>query len=84
MKCLSMYVGINCGPLPDIPNGRTNIAPDTMLGSIAIYTCNPGHKLIGIDQRHCQLDSTWSGIEPKCICKFKCECTYIIIPMPMN
>lgn len=58
---------INCGPLPDIPNGRTNIAPDTMLGSIAIYTCNPGHKLIGIDQRHCQLDSTWSGIEPKCI-----------------
>lgn len=58
--------GINCGPLPDIANGKVVIAPDTRLGSTATYSCNAGFNLVGADTRRCQASGQWSGQEPSC------------------
>lgn len=57
---------VDCGNLPDIPNGDVNITPDTQLGSAAIYTCDTGFELNGNKLRRCQADGTWSGSEPTC------------------
>jgi CUB/sushi domain-containing protein len=62
-----MYIlGIDCGQLPDIANGKVDIQPDTRLGSKATYTCNPGFILQGRSTRTCQADGSYDGQEPYC------------------
>ena len=34
---------------------------------MAIYSCNSGYSLDGLERRTCQSDGQWLGIEPKCI-----------------
>ena len=68
------YTGIDCGPLPDIANGKVAITPDTRFGSTATYSCNTGHDLVGIATRRCKADGQWSGQEPRCDRKY-----YVII-----
>ena len=34
--------------------------------SLATYTCNEGHTLMGAVSRVCSLDGSWSGQEPSC------------------
>ena len=63
---LYILIGINCGLLPDIANGKVAIAPDTRLGSTATYSCNAGFNLVGPATRQCQASGQWSGQEPSC------------------
>ena len=73
-------IGIDCGPLPDIANGRVVIAPDTRLSSTATYSCNPGFNLVGAATRRCQANGEWSGQEPSCERKyFRLKQNYVII-----
>ena len=65
---------MDCGPLPDIPNGQVDISPDTNIGSSAVYACDFGYVLVGDEKRYCQDDGTWSGQEPICVRKFTCVC----------
>jgi len=55
----------DCGCLPDITNGRVELNPNTLPGSVATYSCNQGHSLIGDANRTCE-SGTWSGAEPTC------------------
>ena len=64
-----MYIGVNCGSLEDIDNGDVSIEPDTRFQSVATYSCNAGHQLVGSSRRQCQADATWSGREPSCVRK---------------
>uniref|UniRef100_A0A1X7VM60 Sushi domain-containing protein n=1 Tax=Amphimedon queenslandica TaxID=400682 RepID=A0A1X7VM60_AMPQE len=57
---------IDCGDLPDIANGEVSIAPDTMLGSNATYSCDDGYTLQGSSMRMCQANGEWSGSQPTC------------------
>ena len=60
---------IDCGTLPDPPNGVVDLTT-TNFESEAMYTCNLGHVLSGSNTRVCTLSGTWSGGEPVCSRKF--------------
>jgi len=53
------------GCLLNIINGRVELNPNTLEGSVATYICNQGHTRIGDATRTCQ-SGTWSGAEPTC------------------
>jgi len=55
----------DCGCLLNIINGRVELNPNTLEGSVATYICNEGHTRIGDATRTCQ-SGTWSGAEPTC------------------
>lgn len=55
----------NCSLL-SIEDGNVTIT-NTTLGGVAIYTCDTGLLLIGNMERTCQADSTWTGIDPRCV-----------------
>ena len=61
-----MNVGVCCGDLCDIANGKVEIAPDSKLGSSAKYSCNAGYILQGNGKRTCLASGEWSGEEPSC------------------
>ncbi len=72
-NCFSIFLDkkvIDCGPLPDIKNGKVEIVPDTKKASIATYFCDEGFLLYGKQQRVCSYGGKWSGRAPKCIRKF--------------
>lgn len=53
-------------PLPSpIQNGKFDFK-DRSLGSVVLYSCNPGYKLVGSDVRRCENTLSWSGDEPVC------------------
>ncbi|KAM4795753.1 membrane cofactor protein-like [Rhinophrynus dorsalis] len=57
---------ISCGPPGDTPNGQVEIE-DTLFGSRANYTCDPGYNMISrYNYRECQADGTWSNSVPVC------------------
>ena len=66
MLSILVYVGIDCGPLPDIPYGKISVKSDTKLGSVATYSCDPKYKLVGNSKRVCKSNGKWYGEEPKC------------------
>ena len=39
----------------------------TTIGSVAIYICNDGFVLMGVEARVCQNDGSWNGSIPQCI-----------------
>ena len=41
------------------------------IGSFATYSCNRGYKLVGVSNRMCQPDGTWSGKKPVCQSKYE-------------
>jgi len=55
----------DCGCLLNITNGRVELNPNTLPGSVATYFCNQGHTRIGDATRTCQ-SGTWGGAEPTC------------------
>ncbi|XP_037529106.1 CUB and sushi domain-containing protein 2 [Rhipicephalus sanguineus] len=58
-------------PLP-IPNGVVDVPPGSKLAvnTKAEYRCNTGYQLVGVAERFCQMDGTWSGQEPYCQAAF--------------
>jgi len=57
---------IDCGNLTNQDNGRVSHPTGTTFGQTAIYTCNPGYKLVGDSTRECQTTGVWSGSKPTC------------------
>ena len=66
IKFIVCLTGVDCGPLPNIADGKVSIAPDTRLRSVATYSCRDGFVLKGYETRECQKDGTWSNEEPAC------------------
>ena len=59
---------ISCAKLSDPANGSVKQS-GIVLGSRAVYSCNKGFELVGIEKRVCSYNGKWSGEAP--ICKRK-------------
>ena len=57
---------VDCGSLPDAPNGSVDHTAGTSLGQTAIYSCNTDYNLVGDSTRTCQATGNWSGSAPTC------------------
>ena len=57
---------VDCGGLSGPLNGQVRLT-GTLLGSMASFTCNSGHVLIGNHTRECLYDGTWSDEVPHCV-----------------
>ncbi len=57
---------VDCGPLMAPTNGAVGVA-STTFGSIAMYSCDDGFELVGVDTRECQATGVWSGAPPSCV-----------------
>ncbi len=75
-----MFAGIQCIPLPGIPNGMIEYGPDTtpnyMFRTTATYICNEGFSLdisVGNEVRTCVNDNgldnlgVFTGSQPTCV-----------------
>ena len=56
---------ITCGSLTSPANGSVS-TPLMTYGSMAIYSCSTGYKLVGEATSTCLSDGTWTGTAPKC------------------
>ncbi len=70
---------VDCGPLPDPPNGHVT-SSSTTLASVATFTCNPLYELHGVNVRACQTDGTWSGTQPTCALGTNLQCDVLRPP----
>ena len=61
-----MYLVIDCGTLPEPASGSVDLSDGSLVGAVAIYTCDPSFRLIGVDSRVCQENGSWSGEAPTC------------------
>ena len=61
---------IICPKLTDPTNGNVQVS-GLRPGSKAVYKCNVGHVLVGVDTRTCQNNGKWSAQAP--ICKRKSQ-----------
>ena len=68
VKLISLLKGeeIRCSNLTNPGNGRVNTTTN-QVGGTAVYTCDPGLVLLGLDERICQADGQWTGDQPFCI-----------------
>ncbi|XP_078687684.1 fibroblast growth factor receptor-like [Branchiostoma floridae x Branchiostoma belcheri] len=53
-----------CPELPHPTNG--NRTEGHLYGDIVSFSCNEGHELIGSENRTCQINQSWSGVQPIC------------------
>ena len=58
-------IAVDCGDLDDPENGDVDLT-GTSFGSRALYSCNRGFTLVGINRRVCQANGQWSGEAPSC------------------
>jgi len=71
MVTLSIFVTyannylVDCGDLDSPANGDVSYTTTTE-GSVADYSCDEGYDLVGVTQRICQSNNTWSGDVPTC------------------
>ena len=63
------YFATDCLNLTALSNGRVSLT-STAPGSVATYSCDNGYMLIGDPTRQCQVDGSWSRVEPVCKRKF--------------
>ncbi|XP_055886163.1 sushi, von Willebrand factor type A, EGF and pentraxin domain-containing protein 1-like [Biomphalaria glabrata] len=61
-----MCAPINCGKPPQIDHG-TYSADTTILGSLALYMCNPGYFLEDSSSLYCSEDGSWTQDLPQCL-----------------
>ena len=67
---LFFSVVVNCGAPPALPNGQ-NHGSDYSYNATVTYSCNAANfKLSGSQERTCQADGQWSGVQPACLGKF--------------
>jgi len=66
--CLSLLSTseIFCLTLRPPANGAVNVS-DVAVGSTAEYSCDGGFRLLGLKQRNCLQNGTWTGTEPTCM-----------------
>ena len=58
-------ISVPCPALNPPPRGRVEITSNGTT-SVADYSCSPGYILIGVGQRTCSTDRTWTSAEPTC------------------
>ena len=66
-KKIFTAVAIDCGSLPNPPNGAVDLSLGTQEGAIALYSCDEDFFLDGNIARQCLDSGSWSGNEPDCI-----------------
>ncbi|XP_019617776.1 PREDICTED: sperm receptor for egg jelly-like [Branchiostoma belcheri] len=66
-----------CQELPILNNG--NRTEGHLYGDTVIFSCNEGYEPIGSENRTCQSDQSWSGVQPNCSRKACPE-----LPLPNN
>ncbi|XP_078683131.1 uncharacterized protein LOC144917204 isoform X5 [Branchiostoma floridae x Branchiostoma belcheri] len=66
-----------CPELPILNNG--NRTEGHLYGDTVTFSCNEGYELIGSENRTCQANQTWSGVQPNCNRK-ACQ----VLPFPNN
>ncbi|XP_063237081.1 sushi, von Willebrand factor type A, EGF and pentraxin domain-containing protein 1 isoform X2 [Bacillus rossius redtenbacheri] len=54
-----------CEPLSNPELGAVTLS-GRLFGDRAAYTCEPGYHVVGLQERTCQADGTWSGSMPSC------------------
>jgi hypothetical protein len=59
------HIVLDCGPLLPPENGRVTLNTTTFL-SVASYSCNEQHVLVGTTVRICLITAQWSGSIPEC------------------
>ena len=59
-------VGISCGNLTVLSNGRVDTSAGISFGDTAMYSCDTGYMLSGPAERTCQADGQWNGSVPTC------------------
>ena len=52
--------------MPEPANGTVDLRDGSLVGAVAIYTCDPSFELIGVDSRVCQENGLWSEEAPIC------------------
>ncbi|XP_078494009.1 protein lev-9-like [Ciona intestinalis] len=62
MSCFNPNLACN-DPRP-FPNGQ--ISPERGYGQVITYTCNVGYNLRFGNNRTCQSNKQWSGVQPRC------------------
>ncbi|HJL00732.1 MAG TPA: EGF domain-containing protein [Polyangiaceae bacterium LLY-WYZ-15_(1-7)] len=62
--------GASCAPVdcgaPSTPADGSVDVTETTFGSTATYACGAGFTLVGMMERTCEADGTWSGDDPIC------------------
>ena len=68
MSIIYVIIAVDCGDLNNPKNGWVHIAPDTLLGAVALYRCKLGYQLTPAsgDRRYCQTNGHWSDSAPTC------------------
>ena len=64
-------VAVDCGALSEPANGAVDLSDGTLVGAVAIYTCDPSFRLIGVESSLCQENGSWSGEAPICEGNYK-------------
>ncbi|XP_065298655.2 CUB and sushi domain-containing protein 3-like isoform X2 [Dermacentor albipictus] len=60
-------VAKTCPTPASITNGAVDVPPGTLgVNTKVRYQCNAGYMLVGVTERVCQMDGSWSGVEPNC------------------
>ena len=55
-----------CGRLSNPENGGVSQQMPRVVGSVAVYVCRRGFRLVGNSRRVCQPDGRYSGTAPTC------------------
>ena len=58
--------GVQCPTIDPPSNSGLEIAGPGGYEDVATYSCDTGFSLVGMSERSCQSDGTWSGSEPTC------------------
>lgn len=54
-----------CQELPDPPHGQVHLT-GRHFNDRAVYTCDDGYQIVGLEQVICNSDGQWSGAQPSC------------------
>lgn len=66
-KCLILFgTDRECHDELGNPDKGSVILTGRLFGDRAIYTCEEGYRLVGVEFRLCQADGSWSATEPSC------------------
>ena len=70
MLLFSIYFfifAVQCSNLTNPSNGQVDTSNGTLIGDTATYSCNAGYTLIGVEERYCKFDGSWSDSAPQCL-----------------
>ena len=70
MAC-NISIAVDCGFPGNILNGAVDISRGTEFGSTALYSCDPGFQMMGMNSLTCLANGKWNRISPTCLGKWK-------------